>query len=140
MANAKSAAAAIISDHVCFLVRMYIPLEVKVKTNEQFAGIDVCGRQSKSRPGSVLVQPVVLVVPGESRPADHKRVVAVTDGVSGDVAEVGWNARRGLLRHSDRLITPDEDQLRAVYVMRLDQDAIPGRRSRSRRQSRAWKV
>src|ERR1700752_3977408 len=126
---AITTAAAIASHHIFLAVRMYVPLEIEVKTNQQFTGVDVGGRQPESWPGSVLVQPVVLVVPGESGTTGHKRVIAVADGVGGDVAKVGGRTGGRLLRHPDRLVPPDEDELRAVDVVRLDEHAIPGRRS-----------
>src|SRR5579864_5440710 len=139
-ANTRAAAPAMNGDHFCFLVRICSPLEVKVKTQQQFAGVDVCRRQSESWPRPVLMHPVVFVVPGESGTAGHERVIAVANRVGSDVAEVRRNAGRGLLRHSDRLIPPDEDELRAVHVMGLDENAIPTGRSRSSRQSRTRKV
>src|ERR1700688_3233930 len=83
------------------------------------------------------MQPVVFVVPGKAGATGHERVVAVADGVCRDIAEVGGqrisgSGAVGLLRHSDRLVPPDEDQLRAVDVVRFDQDSIP------RGISRAW--
>src|ERR1035438_9842736 len=77
------------------------------------------------------MQPVVLVVPREAGTAGHEWVIAVADGVGGDVAEVLRDSRRRLLRHPDRLKPPDEDQLRAVDVVRFQEHAVPGWRSRA---------
>src|SRR5579863_3024356 len=134
--NAKNAAAANRSDQFRNPFRMSIPLimksnlEIKVKAKKQFAGVDIgaIGR------GTVLMQPVVLVVPGEAGATGHERVVAVADGVSGDVSQVrrsthdseGWVGDRSLLRHSDGFEASNEDELGAVDVVGLEQDAVPG--------------
>src|SRR5258708_39284022 len=76
------------------------------------------------------MQPVVLVVPGKASPRSHERVVAVTDGVRRDIAEVGRGAGGRLLRHPDGFIPPDEDELRAVDVVRLNKYAVPTRGAR----------
>src|ERR1035438_4685198 len=86
------------------------------------------------------MQPVVLVMPGETGAAGHKRVVAVADGVGGDVAEIGSGPWRRLLRHSDRLIAADEDELGAVHVVRLEENSVPGGVLRTSRQNRARHV
>src|SRR5579859_1386099 len=78
------------------------------------------------------MQPVVFVVPGKTSPAGHERVVAHSHGISGNVAEVRGIAGRGLARHSNGLVAADEDQLRAVYVVRFEKNAVPGRRLRAR--------
>src|ERR1700727_1398863 len=54
-------------------------LAVEVKADQQFAGVDVCGVQAESWTGPILVQPVVLVVPGKTGAAGHERVIAVAD-------------------------------------------------------------
>src|ERR1700756_4320253 len=78
------------------------------------------------------MQPVIFVVPGEAGPAGHKRVIAVANGVSRNISEVGRICRVRLLRHSFQLKPPDEDQLRAVHVMCFKGGAIPARRARDR--------
>src|SRR5271155_4966110 len=92
--SAMKAAAPNQSDHFPNFVRMSIPridrsLEIEVKSHQQFAGIYVRGVQAESWARTVLVQPVVLVVPRQAGPAGHERVVAEADGVRRDVAEVG---------------------------------------------------
>src|ERR1700693_4014005 len=158
-ASAKNAPAPRQSDHFCNLVRMSIPLkpclEIKVKADQQFAGVDV-GKRSGSwirRSGAILMQPVVLVVPGKTSAAGHERVVAVTNGVRRDIAEVGRGrthdsvssdscVRRsvGLLRHPDRLVPANEDQLRAVDVVRLQQYTVPRGRLRANGKSGAGRI
>src|SRR5580704_5478783 len=64
-------------------------LEVEVKTQQQFAGIHVQARCPNHGPGPILMQPVVLVVPGKTGPAGHERVVAVADRVGSNVSQVG---------------------------------------------------
>src|SRR5271166_2210973 len=86
------------------------------------------------------MQPVVLVMPGETGAAGHERVVAVADGVGGDVAQALRRSGGRLLRHPDGLIAADEDQLRAVDVVRLEQDTIPDWASRSRWKGRSRHV
>src|ERR1700722_4820121 len=126
-------------------------LEVEVKSSQHFAGILVDGIQAERRTGTVLMQPVVLVVPRKTSAAGHKRVEAEAHRVSRDVAKVGsrrsaashtGRARRSvsLLRHSLRLVTADKNQLRAVYVMSLQSNSVPTGRLRASRKSRARHV
>src|SRR5271154_1523935 len=83
--SARPAAALANSDHLSKVLRIEDPsLEVEVKSQQQFAAVQIL---AGLRAGPVLVQPVVFVVPGEARPAGHKGVVAVADGVGGDVAK-----------------------------------------------------
>src|SRR5271167_2260075 len=138
--NAKTAAALNKSDHLRTLVRMSSSLEIKVKTDQHFAGVYVRIGQAQSGAGTILMQPVVLVMPGKPRPAGHEGVVAIAHGVGGNIAKVGRSAGGRLLRHANRLIAPDEDQLRAIHVVRFEQHTIPGWRSRSGRQSCAGRV
>src|ERR1700733_15450991 len=66
-------------------------LEVKVKAKQQFAGIHIQTGCSNHGSGPVLMQPVVLVVPGKTCPARHERVIAVADCVRSDIAQIGWS-------------------------------------------------
>src|SRR5579863_8629624 len=91
------------------------------------------------------MQPVVFVVPGEAGAAGHKRVVAVADRVGRDIAEVGCRGIKrtrpvSLLRHPDCLVPTDEYQLRAIDVVRFEQDAIPRGILRPRGQDGAGNV
>src|ERR1700733_10999642 len=108
--RAKAAAATVNSVHIRNLVRMSVPLEIKVKSEQQFAGIQV----RAVRRNSVLMHPVVLVVPGKAGSARHKRVVAVADRISSYISQVRRRRSQrtwavALLRHSFQLIPPDED-------------------------------
>src|ERR1700685_3142496 len=86
------------------------------------------------------MQPVVFVMPGKTSPAGHEGVVAIADGVGGNIAEIGRRSRCRLLRHANRLVTPDKDQLRTIDVMGFEQHTIPGWRQRSCRQSCAGRI
>src|SRR5579864_8623960 len=91
------------------------------------------------------MQPVVFVVPGETGAASHKRVVAVADRVGRDIAEVGCRGIKrsrpvSLLRHPDCLVPTNEYQLRAINIVRLEQDAIPRGVLRPRGQGGAGNV
>src|SRR5216684_122829 len=86
------------------------------------------------------MQPVVLVMPGEAGSAGHEWVVPISDGVGGDVAQVGRGRTCrvrsiGLSRHSDVLVPPDENKLWTVHVVRFDEHTVPGRGLRSGWQS-----
>src|SRR5258708_18653339 len=109
---------------------VYPSLEIKVKAEQQLARVHVGAGQAKSWAGTILMQPVVLVVPGKASPRRHERVVAVTDGVRRDIAEVGRGAGGRLLRHPDGFIPRDEDELQAVDVVRLNKYAVPTRGAR----------
>src|SRR5208283_112241 len=87
-----------------------------------------------------LMEQVELVMPGKTSPARHKRVVAIANGVGGDVAEVRARTRSRLLRHLDGFVSRKEDELWTVDVVRLDQNAIPGRIARTRNELRSWRV
>jgi hypothetical protein len=76
------------------------------------------------------MEQVELVMPGKTRPARHERVVTIADGVRGDVAEIRSRSNCRLLRHLDRFISREEDELRTIDVVRFDQNAIPGWRTR----------
>src|ERR1700732_3608695 len=126
-------------------------LEVEVKPCQQFVGVDVGAARSDQRSGSILMQPVELVMPGKTGPAGHERVVAHADRVGGDIAEVGRRGKAAapasdatrsirLSRHPNRLVACEEDQLRTVDVVRLDQYAVPGGRLGTSRQKRAGEV
>src|SRR5580698_10572859 len=84
------------------------------------------------------MQPVIFGVPREASPAGHKRVIAVTDRVGGKIAQVRRrspsNSGRpnsciarsvSLLRHAQRFVAANEDQLWTENVMGLEQHAIP---------------
>src|SRR5271163_1004129 len=89
--NAKSAVELTKSIHFCNLVRIVRPfLEVEIKSHQYFAGVEVGqhpGVKTWSR--TVLVQPVVLVVPSQTGAARHERVVAEADGIGRDISQVG---------------------------------------------------
>src|SRR5579863_761770 len=128
---------------------MSIPLlEIEVKAEQQLTGIYVGGIQPKGRPCAVLMQPVVFVVPRETGPVGHERVIAVDDGVGRDITEVrsGWAPKScvsrsiGLLRHPDRLIPSNENQLRTIDVVRLEQNSVPAWISRTCRQGASSRV
>src|ERR1700686_1262564 len=65
-------------------------------------------------------------MPGKTRPARHERVVTIANRVGVDVAEVGAGSGSRLLGHPDRFISREEDELRTVDVVRLDQNPVPG--------------
>src|ERR1700675_1748582 len=110
-------------------------LEIEIKAEQQFARVDVVAGQSNQWSGSILMQPIVFVVPGKASPAGHERVVAIAHGVGGNVAQVGWVASqwvggvrdRCLLRHADSFKPADENQLRTVNVVRLQENTVPRR-------------
>src|ERR1700758_5288810 len=52
-------------------------LEIKIKSSQHFARIQVAA----VRRSSVLMQPVIFVVPSEARAAGHERVVPETESV-----------------------------------------------------------
>src|SRR5229473_686075 len=139
MGSATIAAAPSKSDHFRKLFRCMLSLsrnrnlEIKVKSGHHFACVYVGAGQAKTRARAVLVQPVVFIVPGKTGPAGHKRVVTEGKGIARDIAQVGRCTRGRLLRHADRLIAPNKYELRAVDVMRLNQDAVPARAPRTRR-------
>src|SRR5260370_42510140 len=70
-------------------------------------------------------------MPGKASPARHERVVAIANGVGVDVAKVRARSGSRLLRHPDRFISREEDELRTVDVVRLDQNTVPGWVSRT---------
>src|SRR5579862_1612813 len=150
--SAKKAVAPSISDQFCNLVRMSYPfLEVKVKSGQEFTGVDIGGRYTDYRSRAVLVQPVVFVVPGKTGSGSHERIEPEANRIGRDIAVVG--SRRaarssagyatcavGLPRHPDRFIPTDENQLRTIYIVGLQQDSVPCRRLRSGRQRRPWHI
>src|ERR1017187_3678887 len=77
------------------------------------------------------MEQVELVMPGKPRPARHERVVTIADGVGCDVAEIRARSWSRLLRHPDRFISGEEDQLRTVNIVGFDENAIPGRVTRT---------
>src|ERR1700728_309745 len=127
---------------------VYPSLEIEVKSHQYFAGVDVGGRKAKTWARAILMQPVIFVMPSQTGAARHKWVVAETDGVRADIAEVGWGWTSdavssgryivpavSLLRHPFSFIPGDEDQLRTVYVVAFEGGAVPDRRLRSHRKS-----
>src|ERR1035438_8475110 len=72
------------------------------------------------------MEQVELVMPGKARPAGHERVVTIADGVGCDIAEIGTRSGSRLLRHPDRFVSGEEDQLRTVDVVGFNENAIPG--------------
>src|SRR5579863_7658760 len=68
--------------------------EVKVKPHQQLAGIHIEAARPNHGTSPILMQPVVFVVPGESGPARHERVVTIADGVGRNVAQLR-SRRRG---------------------------------------------
>src|SRR3982074_1731406 len=86
------------------------------------------------------MQPVVLVVPVETGTASHKWVVAIANGVGGNIPKIRRRAWCCLPRHSDCLVSPNEDELRTVNVMRFDKDAVPAGGSRPRGQRGARSI
>src|SRR5579863_3445687 len=71
------------------------------------------------------MQPVVLVMPGKPCAASHEWVVTEPNRVGGDISKIRSRTRSCLARHSNRFISSNEDQLRAVYVVRLEEYAVP---------------
>src|SRR5450631_4408638 len=112
-------------------------LEIEIKSRQNFAAVDVCAGQRRC---SDLVEQVELVMPGETGTAGHERVITIADGVGRDIAKVRAHCRHRLLRHLDRFISREEDELRTVNVVRLDENAIPGRVARAGDQLRSWRV
>src|SRR6202163_409564 len=79
-------------------------------------------------------------MPGKTSPACHKRVVTIADGVGGNVAEIRAGSGSRLLGHPDRFISREEDKLRTVDVVRLDQTTVPGWVSRTGGEDRTRRV
>src|ERR1700681_4361605 len=79
-------------------------------------------------------------MPGKTSPACHKRVVTIADGVGGNVAEIRAGSGSRLLGHPDRFISREEDKLRTVDVVRLDQNTVPGWVARTGGEDRTRRV
>src|SRR4051794_16890767 len=104
-------------------VRIVSSLEVEVKAQHQavISKIRSVGGEALS------TDPRILVVPGKSCPAVHKRIVAVAEDVVVEVAQVRCKCRIGLLRHPYPFRTLEEDQLRILHPVGFDKGTVPTR-------------
>src|ERR1700733_1207770 len=100
-------------------------LEIEVKSRQKFADVQVGAIQAKSRTGTILMPPVVFVVPGKTCAACHERVVTHRECVCSDVTQALLGPRGGLLLHPDGLKAANEDELRTIDVVRLKQNTVP---------------
>jgi hypothetical protein len=62
----------------------------------------------------------------EARPQIQERVVTKRDGQTVPVAEVAGVGAERLLRHAHQFVAVDEDELRTVHLVALEERAIPG--------------
>src|SRR6266851_3880675 len=81
-----------------------------------------------------LTHDCVFVVEREACPAMHKGIVAIAEGEGVQVAQITRIAGQRLLRHADKFVAVDKNELRIDGVMRLDQCAVPLWRAGTRRQ------
>src|SRR5271165_4084156 len=102
--------------------RPFFWLEIEIESGQELAGIDVCVR-NRRRPN--LMEQIEFVMPGKARTTRHERVIAVSHRVGGDVSQIRSRSRSRLLGHADGFVSRQEDKLRTIDIMGLDQNAIP---------------
>src|SRR6476646_6134275 len=66
-------------------------------------------------------------MPGEAGPAVHERIIAISEHVVINVAEIGCGRRIALLRHPHQFRPLKEDQLRVLHPVGFNECSIPGR-------------